>query len=69
MKLIFIKYTVNYINFNMDRISRTYKISSRIKLTEEEYYRQKLYEKITLKIIEKNFYRDQHRKCSICEIM
>lgn len=53
----------------MDRISRTYKISSRIKLTEEEYYRQKLYEKITLKIIEKNFYSDQHQKCSICEIM
>lgn len=50
------------------RIYRTHKISSRIKLTEEEYYRQKLYEKITLKIIE-NFHHKQDRKCSICEIM
>lgn len=52
-----------------DRISRTHKISSRVKLTEEEYYRQKLYDKITLKIIEKNFHRQQDRKCTICEIM
>jgi len=50
-------------------ISRTKKISSRIKLTEEEYYRQKLYEKITLKIIETNFHHQPDRKCTLCEIM